>query len=79
MGSCQKMNNLELEIVSRTTNGGAHVKLNDNNENLGILYLDNRQLEVLTGILTVGSFNKEVEFTVKDPFEGDSSEDIFGY
>jgi len=67
------MNSLELEVVTLTGEGGAHVKLNDAGENLGILYLDKGQLEAIIGILTVGSFNKEIDFSVKNPF----SEDVF--
>jgi hypothetical protein len=70
------MNSLELEVISQTGNGGAHVKLNDNGENLGILYLDKNQLNTLIGILITGSFNKEVDFTVKNPFEDSEEEDI---
>lgn len=72
------MNSLELEVVSRTNNNGAHVKLNDGNENLGVLYLDKRQLESIIGILTTGCFNKDIDFLIKNPF--DTEDDIsFNY
>jgi hypothetical protein len=62
--------------VSKTGNGGAHVKINDGSENLGVLYLDQRQLHSLIGILTTGTFAKEVEFIIKNPFEDGEEEDI---
>jgi len=74
------MNSLELEVMSLTSNGGAHVKLNDGNENLGVLYLDKRQYEAIIGILTAGSFNKDVEFYITNPFgDNDSEEELFDY
>lgn len=75
------MNSLELEVVTLTNNGGAHVKLNDGSENLGILYLDKKQFETIIGILTTGSFNKDVDFVIKNPFDVDTDEDssIFNF
>jgi hypothetical protein len=74
------MNSLELEVVTLTSGGGAHVKLNDDGENLGILYLDKRQLEAIIGILTVGSFNKEINFSINNPFSEDElDEDLPDY
>lgn len=74
-----QMNSLELEVISKTNDGGAHVKLNDGNDNLGILYLDKKQFEVIIGILTTGSFQKDVDFSVKNPFDVEDDEDIFIY
>jgi hypothetical protein len=69
------MNKLELEVVTLTKGGGAHVKLNDDGENLGILYLDKRQLDAIIGVLTVGTFNKEIDFSVINPFFEDNAEE----
>lgn len=73
------MNSLELEVVSKTPNGGAHVKINDAGDNLGILYLDKRQLESIISILTTGSFTKDVPFSIKNPFEEMVDEIPFNY
>jgi hypothetical protein len=73
------MNNLELEVVTLTGGGGAHVKLNDGNENLGILYLDKKQFEAIIGILTTGSFQKDIDFSIKNPFDQDEGEEFFSY
>jgi hypothetical protein len=73
------MNSLELEVVSTTKGGGVHVKVNDGVENLGILYLDRKQYEVLIGILSAGSFQKDVEFVVSNPFEQEDECEIFNY
>lgn len=74
------MNSLELEVVSRTKAGGAHVKINDGGENLGVLYLDRNQYETIKGILTAGAFQKDVDFIISNPFEdAEDVEDIFDY
>jgi predicted enzyme involved in methoxymalonyl-ACP biosynthesis len=73
------MNRLELEVVTVTKDGGAHVKLNDNGENLGILYLDKKQLSTIIGVLTVGSFNKEIDFSVVNPFYDEGAEELTDY
>lgn len=75
------MNSLELEVVSLTGEGGAHVKLNDGRENLGYLYLDKKQFETMISILTTGAFQKDVEFLFNNPFESseDQEDDFFNY
>lgn len=75
------MNSLELEVISTTKGGGVHVKINDGRDNLGVLYLDKTQYETLLGILSAGSFQKDVDFIVKNPFdqEDEIDNDIFNY
>jgi hypothetical protein len=69
------MNSLELEVVNLTSRGGAHVKINDAGDNLGILYLDKKQFEAIIGILTTGSFNKDIDFIINNPFDIETDED----
>lgn len=75
------MNNLELEVVKHTDNGGAHIKLNTGSDNLGFLYLTADQFKAIRGIITSGCLKNDIEFTFKNNLEAEfnsyDDEDIF--
>lgn len=71
------MNSLELEVKSRTQSGAVHLQIKSSGDELGLLYLTDQQYIELLKILRVGCFNKEVDFSVNDPYnvEEDSEEE----
>ncbi len=73
------MNSLELEIDKFTSNGGVHVKVNSDRENLGILYLTEEQFNSIKRIITSGCFTNNIDFEIKNPFDVDEEleDDIF--
>jgi hypothetical protein len=73
------MNSLELEIAKFTGNGGVHVNVNSERENLGILYLTEEQFNLIKKIFTTGCFSSSIDFEIKNPFTVDDyeEEDIF--
>lgn len=68
------MSSLELEVKGKTSAGAVHLQVKSSGDELGLLYLTNDQYLNLLKILRVGCFNKEVDFSVKDPYN--SEEDV---
>ena len=63
------MNSLELEVLKFTGNGNVHVKVNSDNDDLGILYLTANQFKEIKSLLTSGCHNQSVDFSVKNIFD----------
>jgi hypothetical protein len=69
------MNSLEFEVISVAKNGAAHVKINSDLDNLGVLYLDKHQFEPIRRIFARGCFENNIDFNIKNPFEVDEFEE----
>lgn len=68
------MNSLELFIKNKTNNGSVHLEIKSSGDELGMLYLSEEQFNTLVNILRTGCFNKEVDFTVNDPYNREEDE-----
>lgn len=69
------MDSLEIVVSNKTQGGVVHAQLKSSGDDLGVLYLTETQYNTLTNILRTGCFNKEVDFTVDDPYNSDDEED----
>jgi hypothetical protein len=71
------MESLELTVVNKTEKGVVHAHLKNSGDDLGVLYLTEKQYNSLISIIRTGCFNKEVDFIVEDPYNSeDEEEDI---
>lgn len=62
------MNNLSLSVKQKTSNGSVHLEIKSSENELGVLYLSEEEYLKLIQIMRVGCFNKEVDFSVNDPY-----------
>jgi hypothetical protein len=62
------MNSIELNVTNRTSKGGVHVQVKADNDDIGILYLTKEQYVNISNLLQVGCFNKDIDFSVNDPY-----------
>jgi hypothetical protein len=69
------MESLELTVVNKTDKGVVHAQLKNAGDDLGVLYLTEKQYNSLIGIIRTGCFNKEVDFVVEDPYNMEEEED----
>ena len=69
------MDNLEIVISNKTSTGVVHANLKSSGDDLGVLYLTEKQYNTLANILRTGCFNKEVDFSIDDPYNSDEEED----
>ena len=69
------MNNLSLSVKQKTSNGSVHLEIKSSENELGVLYLSEEEYLKLVQILRVGCFNKEVDFSVDDPYNVEEEDD----
>lgn len=62
------MNSLSLLVKQKTSNGSVHLEVNSSGNELGVLYLSEEEYLKLVQVLRVGCFNKDVDFSVNDPY-----------
>lgn len=70
------MDSLQINVVNKTQKGVVHAQVTSSGDDLGLLYLTEDQYITLTSLLRTGCFNKEVDFTVVDPYNTDDEEDL---
>ena len=63
------MNSLELEVLKFTGNGNVHVKVNSDNDDLGVLYLTANQFKQIKTLLIAGCHNQSIDFSIKNIFD----------
>lgn len=68
------MNNIVLEVISKTKNNVVHLKVKGDGDDLGMLYLSDHQFNFIVTLLRAGCFSKDVDLTVMDPYNEDDSE-----
>lgn len=73
------MDSLEIVVSNKTQSGVVHAQLKSSGDDLGVLYLTETQYNTLANILRTGCFNKEVDFSVSDPYNSDDEEDITNF
>jgi hypothetical protein len=71
------MNSLQVQVLKKTDSGAVHVQLKEGEDDLGVLYLTADQYHTILGTLRVGCFNKDVDFSVTDPYNEEEDENIF--
>lgn len=69
------MNNLSLLVKQKTSNGSVHLEIKSSDNELGVLYLSEEEYLKLVQIMRVGCFNKEVDFSVNDPYNVEEDEE----
>jgi hypothetical protein len=69
------MDSLEIVVSNKTQTGVVHAQLKSSGDDLGVLYLTEAQYNVLVNIIRTGCFNKEVDFSVEDPYNSEDEED----
>jgi len=69
------MNNLSLLVKQKTSNGSVHLEIKSSENELGVLYLSEEEYLKLIQIMRVGCFNKEVDFSVNDPYNSEEDEE----
>jgi hypothetical protein len=62
------MNNLQFEVTSKTKNNCVHLRVLDGKEDIGLLYLNSRQYSAMLQIIRTGCFNRDIDFSVIDPY-----------
>lgn len=62
------MNKLKLLVTNKTNSNSTHCKLFIDNEDCGVLFLSERELDTLYGILRSGCLEREASFELEDPF-----------
>lgn len=73
------MDSLEVTVVNKTQSGVVHAQLKNSNDDLGMLYLSEKQFNAFVTILRTGCFNKDVDFIVNDPYNSEDEEDITNF
>lgn len=69
------MDSIELTVVNKTDSGAIHAHIKSSGDDLGLLYLTEKQYFSLVNVLRTGCFNKDVDFLVNDPYNDDEEED----
>lgn len=69
------MNNLSLSVKQKTSNGSVHLEIKSSDNELGVLYLSEEEYLKFIQIMRVGCFNKEVDFSVNDPYNIEEDEE----
>lgn len=62
------MNNLRLQVIDKSSNNSYHVKVFVDEQESGILYLKEDQFFFFQKALQLESNNKDINFSVNDPF-----------
>jgi hypothetical protein len=63
------MNSLELEVLKFTDSGNVHVKVNSDNDDLGMLYLTAKQFKEIKTLLISGCHGQSIDFSIKNIFD----------
>lgn len=69
------MDSLELTVVNRADNGAVHAQIKSSGDDLGLLYLTENQYNCLVNILRTGCFNKDVDFSIDNPYNSEEDEE----
>lgn len=72
------MNNIQFEVTNKTKNNCVHLRVVGDKEDLGCLYLNSSQYSELLQIFRSGCFNKDIDFSVVDPYNEDDEDLTYG-
>lgn len=72
------MQTIKLDVKSHTQNGVVHTSLFINEHDVGALYLDKKELELLVSALSVGCMQSDnIVFEQTEPDSGEFEYDVF--
>ena len=72
------MQTIKLDVKSYTQGGAAHTSLLIDNHDVGALYLDKKELDLLVSALSVGCLQSDnIVFEQTEPDDGEFEYDVF--